>query len=155
MNGHRTEYTVERMCKVLGVSSSSYYYWLKHPVSINELKPQELLLQIKQIYQQSRCCYGSPRITMGLKQVGVMVSRPRVARMMKRANLKSIVRRKYRIQTTGFRHTYIVAENHLGRDFTAKRLAEKWVSDITYIKTGEGWLYLATVLDLADRKITS
>lgn len=92
---------------------------------------------------------------MELKQAGVMVSRPRVTRMMKRANLKIIVRRKYRIQTTDSRHTYVVAENHLGRDFTAKRLAEKWVSDITYIKTGEGWLYLATVLDLADRKITS
>jgi len=141
------------MCKVLGVSSSSYYYWLKHPVSLIERKSQELLVHIDKIYQKSRCCYGSPRITMELRASGIMVSRPRVARVMKRANLKSIVRRKYSIQTTGSRHTYTVAENHLQQDFTAERLAQKWVSDLTYIKTGEGWLYLTSVMDLADRKV--
>lgn len=141
------------MCKVLGVSSSSYYYWLKHPVSVTELKSQVLLSQIESIYRKSRCCYGSPRIAIELKQVGIHVSRPCVARAMKKANLKSIVRRKYRIQTTDSRHTYAVAENHLGQDFAVDRLAQKWVSDLTYIKTGEGWLYLTTIIDLADRKV--
>jgi len=90
---------------------------------------------------------------MELKASGIPVSRPRVARAMKKANMKSIVRRKYRMQTTDSRHTYAVVENRLERDFTAERLAQKWVSDLTYIKTGEGWLYLTTVLDLADRKV--
>jgi len=141
------------MCKVLSVSSSSYYYWLKHPVGLTELKSQELLVQIYRVYQKSKCRYGSPRITMELKQAGIPVSRQRVARAMNRANLKSIVRRKYRVQTTDSRHNYVVFENYLARDFTTERLAQKWVSDLTYIKTGEGWLYLTTVIDLADRKV--
>jgi putative transposase len=141
------------MCKVLNVSSSSYYYWLKHPVGLTEFKSQELLAQIHRVYQKSKCRYGSPRITMELKQAGITVSRQRVARAMNRANLKSIVRRKYRVQTTDSRHDYVVFENYLARDFTTERLAQKWVSDLTYIKTGEGWLYLTTVIDLADRKV--
>ena len=141
------------MCKVLKVSSSSYYHWLKHPVGQNELKSQQLLLEIQRVYQQSKCRYGSPRITMELKEAGIKVSRPRVARVMKRANLKSIIRRKYRVQTTDSKHTYAVAENYLQQDFTACRLGEKWVSDLTYIKTDEGWLYLTMVMDLADRKV--
>ena len=141
------------MCKVLQVSSSSYYYWLKHPVSLTELKSQELLVHINRVYQKSKCCYGSPRITIDLRASGIWVSRPRVARAMKRANLKSIVRRKYRVQTTDSRHPYALSENYLQRDFQADRLAQKWVSDLTYIKTGEGWLYLTTVMDLADRKV--
>lgn len=72
---------------------------------------------------------------------------------MKKANLRSIVRSKYRIQTTDSRHTYAVSENYLQQDFTAEGLAQKWVSDLTYIKTGEGWIYLTAVLDLADRKV--
>ena len=141
------------MCKVLSVSSSSYYYWLKHPVGLTELKSQELLAQIYRVYQKSKCRYGSPRITMELKQAGIPVSSQRVARAMNKANLKSIVRRNSRVQTTDWRHDYVVFENYLAREFTTERLAQKWVSDLTYIKTGEGWLYLTTVIDLADRKV--
>lgn len=90
---------------------------------------------------------------MELRASGIWVSRPRVARVMRRANMKSIVRQKYRIQTTDSRHIYTVSENYLGQDFTASRLAQKWVSDLTYIKTGEAWLYLTTIIDLADRKV--
>jgi putative transposase len=141
------------MCKVLSVSSSSYYYWLPHPVGLRALKSQELLVQIHRVYQKSKCRYGSPRITMELKQAGIPVSRQRVARAMNRANLKRMVRKKYKVQTTDSRHAYAVFDNYLARDFTAERLAQKWVSDLTYIKTGEGWLYLTTVIDLADRKV--
>lgn len=140
------------MCKVLGVSSSSYYYWLKYPVSLTELKSQELLVHINRVYQKIRCRYGSPRITIELRASGIWVSRPRVARIMKRANLKSIVRRKYRVQTTDSRHTYALSENYLERDFTTERLGQKWVSDLTYLKTSEGWLYLTTLMNIADRK---
>lgn len=141
------------MCKVLQVSSSSYYYWLKHPVGLREQSSQALLLQIKRVYDKSRCRYGSPRITKELNHAGIPVSRPRVARVMKRANLRSIVRQKYRIRTTDSKHGYRVTDNHLRQDISTERLAQKWVSDLTYIKTAEGWLYLTTVIDLADRKV--
>jgi transposase InsO family protein len=141
------------MCQVFKVSTSGYYYWLKHPIGARARKEQQLLRQIKQVYQKSNGRYGSPRITVELKEQGVVTSRPRVARLMKKTGIKSIIRQKYRVQTTDSNHGYPVAENHLNRDFSAERLAQKWVSDLTYIKTGEGWLYLTAVLDLADRKV--
>jgi transposase InsO family protein len=72
---------------------------------------------------------------------------------MKKASIKSIIRKKYRVQTTDSDHEYAVAENHLNRDFSAQAIGQKWVSDLTYIRTGEGWLYLTAILDLADRKV--
>ncbi|RDV11972.1 IS3 family transposase [Pontibacter diazotrophicus] len=141
------------MCQVLKVSASGYYYWLKNPVGLREQKEQHLVTQIKEVHEQSKCRYGSPRIAVELKEQGIHVSRPRVARLMQKHRIKSIVRKKYRVQTTDSNHTYTVAENFLNRDFFAERPAEKWVSDLTCIRTGEGWLYLTVVLDLADRKI--
>ncbi len=141
------------MCKVLKVSSSSYYHWLKSPIGKREQQQQELADQIRNIYDKNKGRYGSPRITAELTAAGIDVSRPRVARVMKRIGLKSIVRRKYRVQTTDSKHTYAVAENYLEQDFTAERITQKWVSDLTYLKTLEGWLYLTTVIDLADRKV--
>ena len=72
---------------------------------------------------------------------------------MRQANIKSIIRKKYRVQTTDSNYKYEVAENHLNRDFSTHRLAQKWVSDLTYIRTAEGWLYLTAILDLGDRKV--
>lgn len=141
------------MCQIFKVSASGYYYWLQHPVGTRAVKEQELLSRIKQVYQKSKGRYGSPRIAVELKAQGVMTSRPRVARLMQKAGIRSIIRQKYRVQTTDSNHNYPVAENHLNRDFSAERLAQKWVSDLTYIKTGEGWLYLTAILDLADRKV--
>ena len=96
--------------------------------------------------------YGSPRITSELRSNGVMASRARIARLMKSNGIRSIMKRRYRV-TTNSNHLYPVSENLLQRDFNAQDLGEKWVSDITYIRTGEGWLYLTVVMDLADRKI--
>jgi transposase InsO family protein len=141
------------MCQVLGVSTSGYYYWLEHPIGLRERKEQELLFHIDKIYKKSKCRYGSPRITVELQEHGIRVSRPRVARLMQKTGIRSIIRQKYRVQTTDSNHGYPVAENHLNRDFSTERLAQKWVSDLTYINTGEGWLYLTAVLDLADRKV--
>jgi len=140
------------MCRVLQVSASGYYYWLHHPVSLRELKEQQLVEQIKEVYRQSKSRYGSPRISFELREQGIRASRPRVARVMQKHQIQSIIRRKHKVQTTDSSHTYTVAGNHLSRDFQAVRPAEKWVSDLTYIKTGEGWLYLTVILDLADRK---
>lgn len=138
---------------MLKVSISGFYYWLKYPVGLRERKEEQLVEQIRQVHKQSKCRYGSPRISFELRDQGIRVSRPRVARLMRKYNIKSIVRRKYRVQTTDSNHGFTVAENYLARDFRATRLAQKWVSDITYIKTAEGWLYLTAILDLADRKV--
>lgn len=141
------------MCKVLNESVSSYYYWLKEPVGKRHQEHKELSLHIREVYEENKGCYGSPRVTAELQAKGFRVSHPRVARVMRKMGLKSIVRQKYRIQTTDSKHTYQVSENHLDRDFTAKKTGEKWVSDLTYIKTAEGWIYLTAILDLANRKV--
>lgn len=141
------------MCSVFKVSGSGYYYWLKHPIGQRAHKQTELLIHIKQIFQKSRCRYGSPRIAAELSVQGIKASRPRVARLMRKAHIQSLIRKKYKVQTTDSTHVFTLAENLLNRDFSADRLGQKWVSDLTYIRTGQGWLYLTTVLDLADRKI--
>jgi putative transposase len=128
---------------------------LKHPVGVRQLKETELLTQI---YQASHCRYGSPRIADELKDGGVKACRNRVARLMNKGNIKSILHKKYRVQTTDSDHDCPVANNLLDRNFQAEELGQKWVSDITagrprYVQTGEGWLYLTTILDLADRKV--
>lgn len=141
------------MCKVLQVSSSGYYYWCKHPVGARQLNQSKLVDHIRQVHTQSRGRYGSPRIASELRERGVKASRNRVARLMHKESIRSIMYKKYRVQTTDSAHNYPVAENLLNREFTAKKPGQKWVSDITYIPTDEGWLYLTTVLDLADRKV--
>jgi putative transposase len=146
------------MCKVLKVSSSGYYYWRKHPVGARQLKQAQLLDDIRRVHTQSQYRYGSPAATVAriadeLQELGVKASRNRVARLMRKAAIRSIMYKKYRVQTTDSSHDYPIAKNLLNREFTANKPGQKWVSDITYIPTHEGWLYLTTVLDLADRKV--
>ena len=138
---------------MLKVSSSGYYYWRKHPVGARQLKQSQLLDDIRQVHAQSQSRYGSPRIADELRERGVKASRNRVARLMRKAAIRSIMYKKYRVQTTDSTHDYPVAKNLLNREFRADKPGQKWVSDITYIPTGEGWLYLTIVPDLADRKV--
>jgi putative transposase len=140
------------MCRVFRVNSSSFYYWLKNPQGKRLIDDNYLMIEISKIYAESKGCYGSPRITAELCSRGIFISRPRVARLMRRLGIKSTIRKKW-VQTTDSQHTYSLAENLLNRDFYAANIGEKWVSDLTYIQTGEGWLYLTTVIDLADRKV--
>lgn len=140
------------MCKVLNVSRSSYYYWLKRSPGKRSAENKKLTQRIKEIYYQSKKTYGSPRVTIKLHEEGFHVSRPRVARLMKKENLHSIIRKKW-VVTTDSRHKYPVAENKLNRNFSVIRPGQVWVSDITYIKTLQGWLYLTVIIDLYDRKI--
>ncbi len=142
------------------VSVSGYYYWLKHPVSCRTSKEQELLVKIRKIYDNSKKRYGSPRIASELREQGIRAPRPRVARRTQmpcrrstqKANIKSIIRKKYRVQTTDSNHEYTIADNHLNRDFSAIAIGQKWVSDLTYIKTGEGWLYKYSFFVLLHKK---
>jgi transposase InsO family protein len=152
MKDYRKIFPVERMCIVFGVSNSGFYYWLKNPKGKRLIDDTNLMIEISRVYAESKGCYGSPRITAELCANGIFVSRPRVARLMRRLGIKSTIRKKW-VQTTDSKHTYALAENLLDRDFYAINIGEKWVSDLTYIQTGEGWLYLTTVIDLADRKV--
>ena len=140
------------MCRVLGVSKSGYYSWLKREPSLRETENQNLMTQIRSIHLKSKRTYGSPRITNELKGRSVHVSRPRVARLMRKAGIRAVTKRRF-VATTDSKHNYQVAANLLNRNFNTSRPGEVWVSDITYIRTREGWLYLTIILDLFDRKV--
>ena len=140
------------MCRVLNVSRSGYYIWLKSKPSPRTLENKELTKQIRLIYRESKQTYGSPRMTKELKARAFSVSRPRVARLMKKARIKSIVKKKF-VVTTFSKHGFALSPNLLNRDFNPKQQGKVWVSDITYIRTMEGWLYLTVIIDLADRKV--
>ena len=150
---HAKEYAVTRQCQVLAVAESGYYAWRRGQLSEHQQVDEQLLREIQVIYQQNRRLYGSPRIHAELKKRGWQCSRKRVARLMRQAHLRSVRQRHRRLQTTDSKHPYPVAANVLNRQFEAQRPNQKWVSDITYIPTQNGWLYLAAVLDLFSRRI--
>lgn len=140
------------MCQVLEVSRSGYYAWLKRPKSNRKQLNEELVERIKKVFNQSRQTYGSPRITYALKNQGIACSKNRVARLMKENNIKPKTKRKFKA-TTNSKHNYPVADNILNRNFNPTAPNQAWVADITYIPTDEGWLYLAAVVDLFNRKV--
>ena len=152
MKDHSSLFPIEKMCRAFKVYRSSYYYWLKSKPSKRNIENKGLSDKIRMIYKKSKKTYGSPRITMELRNKGIIVSRQRVARLMRKMNLKSIIRKKF-VVTTDSKHNYPVVENKLNRDFHIAGIGEVWVSDITYIKTSEGWLYLTVIIDLGDRKV--
>ncbi|MCL4105926.1 UNVERIFIED_CONTAM: hypothetical protein GTU68_012564 [Idotea baltica] len=140
------------MCKVMRVSRSGYYAWLKRPPSKLKLENERLTSMIKEIYYNSRCTYGSPRISRELNRRGSYASRKRVAKLMKAAHLRSKLKRKY-VVTTDSKHHFKMSPNILNREFQPGRINRAWVSDITYIHTNQGWLYLTTLIDLGDRRV--
>jgi len=140
------------MCFVFKVSRAGYYGWLRSTPSKRLKESQIIEQQIQEAFTDSKRLYGSPRITRVLNKKGIKVSRPRVARMMRQAGLRSVVKKKFRV-TTDSNHKFAVPENKLDREFKPGTLGATWVSDITYIKTKQGWLYLTTVIDLGDRKV--
>lgn len=152
IQAHWAEFPLRRMCSVLAVSPSGYYAWLGRPMSAHTLAHQNLVQEIRAVHAGSRGTYGSPRVHADLRLRGFRVGRNRVARLMRLENLYGR-RKKKHPRTTDSRHDYPVAPNHLNRQFHATRPNEKWLADITYVPTAEGWLYLAAVLDLFSRKI--
>lgn len=140
------------MCKVLEVSRSSYYRWYSGGISKRKRETIKLTTAIKEVFEESKKTYGSPRITEELKRRDFVVSKPRVAKIMRLNNLRSKVKKKYRI-TTNSNHKHLISDNYLDRNFKPKALNDAWVSDITYIRTNEGWLYLTTIIDLFDRQV--
>ena len=148
---HREEFPVTRMCKVLKVSRSGYYAWRTRPVSAREMANRELSTHIEAVYDANEGVYGSPRIYEELKDV-VPCSENRIARLMRLRGLRAKQSKKFHT-TTKRNRQHRAAPNLLGRDFKADRPDQKWLTDITYIPTQEGWLYLAAVLDLYARRI--
>jgi len=142
---------VARMCRALGVSRSGYYAWLKRPPGSREQANELLMRLIRLAYSGSRRTYGYRRVHAVVKKQ-MTCSRNRVARLMSQARLHSRRRRHYR-STTNSRHRRPVAENHLARSFESTAPNQKWVSDITYVWTDEGWLYLSALLDLYSRMV--
>lgn len=140
------------MCRVFKVSTSGYYKWFSKVPSKREEYNAFLSKEIRQVYMKSKRRYGSPRITKELNMEGIKASQPLIAKLMRKESLRSIVRKKFRV-TTNSSHNYPVVENKLMREFTVGAYNNVWVSDLTYIHTQEGWLYLTTVIDLFDRKV--
>ncbi|MCP4124474.1 MAG: IS3 family transposase [Bacteroidetes bacterium] len=153
MKEYSNRFPIEKMSKVLRVSRSGYYRWLKSDPSQRTVENRELTDEIRRIHAKSKQTYGSPRITAELNVRSRKVSRPRVARLMKKAGIRSKVIKKYRVATTDSKHAFLIAPNLLDRDFKVGEICKTWVSDITYIPTEQGWLYLTTVIDLGDRKV--
>jgi putative transposase len=140
------------MCQVFGIAPSRYYDWQRKQQSERAKQDADLLAAIRRIFAQFRGRYGAPRVHGQLAREGIAVSRKRVARLMREAGLKAKGRRKYKA-TTDSEHALPIAPNLLERDFHAERPDAAWVSDITYIWTRQGWMYLAVILDLYSRKV--
>ena len=140
------------MCRVLGVSRSGYYSWSRHQVSLRQRENDRLLVHIRQAYVRGRGTYGSPRITAELRSNGIVCGKNRVARLMRQNGIKAKTKRRFKA-TTKSRHEVLVAENLLNRRVPAEVSNRIWVSDITFIWTREGWMYLAAILDAFNRQI--
>ena len=148
----RRQYPVRMMCRILKVSRSGYYAWRVRPESQRAKTDRELTRLIRRIHIESDGVYGASKITAELKEEGHQCGRHKVARLMRIAGLKGCPKRRFRV-TTQRDPSHPVADNLLEQDFTAEGPNERWASDITYIATHQGWLYLAVVLDLYSRRI--
>lgn len=148
----KADIPVTRACRLLGVSESGYYAFFSRGLSRRRRDDSALLVRIRAAFRLSHGTYGSPRMTAELRSLGLCAGRRRIARLMRQDGLKGRQPRRYR-RTTDSRHGFPVAANLLKRDFAASRPNEKWVADISYIWTREGWLYLAAVVDLYARRV--
>jgi putative transposase len=152
MDGQRGIHSVERMAGVLGVSRSGYYAWQDRGESARRRANRDLAETIRGIQEKVNYRYGSPRVTEELRRAGMSVGHNRVARLMAHNGLQTRPKRRFRC-TTKAAESRPVAENLLARSFKVSRANAVWASDVTYIATSEGWLYLAVILDLCSRRV--
>jgi transposase InsO family protein len=145
-------YGVEEMCRTLSVSRSGFYRWCHRKASPRDRENEQLLMHIRQIHRELDRIYGSPRMTRALRQRGFECNHKRVERLMRINGIRSKRKRKFKV-TTHSKHSRAVAANLIQRNFTASKPNRLWTSDITYIRTQEGWLYLAVFLDVCSRRI--
>lgn len=149
---HKKAWPVNLMCGVLNVSSSAYYDWATRGISARDQANHELDGRMQALYSFHKQRYGAPRIADALRDENLLCSENRVARRLRVLGLRAIQAKKFKV-TTDSNHNKPVAPDRLEQDFTAKAPNQKWTSDITYIWTDEGWLYLAVVMDLYSRAI--
>lgn len=155
IEGHRAQFKVVTMCRVLAVSKAGYYAWRGRPQSAREAANAQLVVAIREIHSESARTYGSPRMHRELEAQGHRCSENRVARVMRAEGVRAKQRRRFRI-TTDSTHAAPIAPNTLARQFAVDKIGgpnQVWTSDITYVATREGWLYLAIVLDLRSRRV--
>jgi putative transposase len=150
---HREDFPIDLLCEVLRVSRAGYYAWASRPAGPAAARREQLIALIREIHAESRGTYGSPRIHRELQARGVPCGVNAVAELMRAAGIRCQAHRPFSPRTTDSRHDHAVAENTLAREFTPDGPDLAWVADITYIPTGEGWLYLAVVIDLFSRKV--
>jgi putative transposase len=152
IEAEKARWSIAFMCKRLGVSKSGFYAWRRRPPSPRSIEDERLLAEIRVVHVESRGRYGSPRVHRELAAKSIHASKHRVARLMRENGLRGRRRRRFR-HTTDSNHALPVAPNTLARTFTADAPNKVWVTDITYIPTHEGWLYLAAILDLYSRRV--
>jgi putative transposase len=151
IKARRAQYSVQAMCRVLGVAPSGYYEWCLQPISNRAQEDARLLRLIRASFVASHGIYGAPRVFLDLREAGEGCSKHRVARLMREANLRAL--HGYRTRRWAVGKPSVLIPNLLQPQFTVSRRNKAWVTDITYIRTWQGWLYLAVVLDLFSRMI--
>ena len=152
---HEHEYAVSEMCRVLGVSRQGYYQWRRRPASAHALRDAELAGEVRRVYELSRGTYGSPRVFAQLRRDGVVTSEKRVARIMAERGWAGASRRRAKSPDGSEKRVRREdgADDLVGRDFSADGPNEAWFADITYVRTRQGWLYLAVVMDIWSRMV--
>lgn len=150
---HRQSFPVAAMSRVLGVARSGYYARIKRPRSSRQRRREELIAWIRQSHHDSRGTYGSPRVCADLRGRGVKVCVNTVARYMREEGIHAARPRPFRVMTTDSRHDQPIAANVLNREFQRQEPNRGWATDITYVPTAEGWLFLAVVIDLCSRRV--
>jgi putative transposase len=151
IKAHRKQYSVQAMCRILGIAPSGYYDWIKQPLSNRAQEDARLLRLIRVSFTASQGIYGAPRVYLDLREAGEICSKHRVARLMRENGLRAL--HGYRTRRWSVGKPAVLIPNLLKRQFTMSRPNKAWVTDITYIRTWEGWLYLAVIMDLFSRKI--
>ena len=149
----RTEHSIVQLCATLGVTASGYHAWRKAPPSTRQQQDAALLPRIQAIHTQHQGRYGAPRIREALTQQGRHHSTKRIARLMKQAGLRGLCPKRYVPRTTDSDHAHPIAANRLAEHAPPTGPNQIWVSDLTYVATQEGWLYVAVILDLWSRRV--
>lgn len=152
IDAEKAAFPIDRMCRVLDVSSSGYFAWSGRPACRRQRDDMVLLAHVRSAFALSNGTYGSPRMMRELRDDGLVVGRRRTARLMRENGLKARQKRRFK-RTTDSQHAWPVAPNLVDQDFTAEHANQKWGADISYVWTREGWLYLAVVIDLFSRRV--
>jgi putative transposase len=152
IDAEKAQWPVEVQCEALGVSRSGFYAWKGRPAAPRAVEDASLVIEIKAAHEAGRGNYGSPRVHHELRAKGRRVSRKRVERLMRQHGIVARKKRRFR-RTTDSNHPDPIAPNVLARDFDAELPNTAWVTDVTYVSTHEGWLYLAVILDLFSRRV--